>query len=114
MPKFKPNTGFKMKSPLRNTEKGKDKPTEKPDSMWGLMSKDDTKMINEKGNWVSLTRGSEGVESKKRYEASKKKESTTSKKKESTTSKKSATPKKSPYKAGQTAGQIIRRERHMV
>ena len=79
-------------SPAKKT--GGDKTTNKPDSMWGLMSKDNTKMINEKGNWVNITKNTEGAASYKRYQESKK--------------------KKSPTKAGQTAGQIVRRERHMV
>ena len=116
MPKFKPNKGFKMKSPLKNTgtmlpevkvsggkagksraQRDYDKKLEKEASI----EYDKSRAFSTEGGPGQYGKLTEKKKNIYRAKAKKRK-------------KKSATPKKSPYKAGQTAGQIIRRERHMV
>tara|TARA_R100001463_G_C3443373_1_gene212820 strand:+ start:342 stop:644 length:303 start_codon:yes stop_codon:yes gene_type:complete len=100
MPKFKPNKGFRMTSPLKDKTRFIDKvKSAGKAAVAGLYAESGSRRTN-----VFSTVSDAYKESKSEYR------DIQSKKKK----KKSATPKKSFYKAGQTAGQIVRRERHMV
>ena len=87
---MKKRSGFKMKgspmqrnfgigSPMRNEPKtteptrpvGEDETGTKdnPHSMFGRTNDENTKIVNEAGNWVSLTRGTGGSNTLARYNA---------------------------------------------
>jgi len=134
--KFKPNTGFKMTSPLAKkgiftnygTEKQKRISSEEAKTAKGVTrTGDDISMDVYKREGFSkkqLDRIRPEVKREREYSIKQMKKKGTYKKdkedqarieaKSKKNKKKSATKKKSPYRAGQTAGQIIRRERHMV
>ena len=123
MPKFKPNKGFKMKSPLKNTG------TMLPEVTitGGKKTKQGTFIQDERGSSIAgssiehhklrkkdkaskKTKGSKKLSSKEKARLRELNLATEKAYKKSAPTKMEA----SQYKAGQTAGQIIRRERHMV